>query len=190
MNHTAVSTSDDWGALSALPGNPLMWVLIGSELLVFGALLGGFAAVRVLDPAAFAADQARLDAIMGGLNTLVLVTSGLFAALAVRASHLGAAAAARGWLTGAMALGLVFLVVKVVEYAAKAEAGIGLETSAFFTLYYLTTGFHAAHVVMGLVLLTIALWRPAAGVTETVAAFWHMVDLVWVLIYPLVYLIQ
>ncbi|MFA7429707.1 MAG: cytochrome c oxidase subunit 3 family protein [Rhodospirillaceae bacterium] len=182
--------TDDWGVLSALPGNPLMWVLILSEMLVFGALLAGFAAVRLLDPTAHAAGQAALDPIMGGLNTLVLVTSGLFIALAVRSRVDGSVRGARLWSAGAMVLGVVFLIVKGVEYAAKAAEGITIETSGFFTLYYLTTGFHAAHVVMGLIVLGLVSWKCSVENMETGAAFWHMVDLVWVLIYPVVYLVR
>lgn len=187
LNETA---EDDWGILSSLPGNPLMWVLIVSELLVFGALLAGFAGIRLVDPATHADGQSALDPIVGGLNTLVLVTSGLFMALAVHARAGAEVLAARLWTFAAMAAGTVFLGVKVLEYADKAAAGIGLETSGFFTLYYLTTGFHAAHVVLGLVILALVSWKCSLENLETGAAFWHMVDLVWVLIYPVVYLIR
>jgi nitric oxide reductase NorE protein len=187
---TAATEEDDWGVLSALPGNPLMWVLILSEMLVFGALLGGFAATRLIDPQSYAAGQAALDPIMGGLNTLVLVSSGLFIALAVRARVDGSVRGARLWSAGAMGLGAVFLIVKGIEYADKAAAGIGVETSGFFTLYYLTTGFHAAHVIMGLIVLGLVSWKCSVENLETGAAFWHMVDLVWVLIYPVVYLVR
>ncbi|MGC2856545.1 cytochrome c oxidase subunit 3 family protein [Novispirillum sp. DQ9] len=191
---TSEADADDWGVLSSLPGNPLMWVLILSEILVFGALLAGFAGTRLIDPAAHAQGQAALDPILGGVNTLVLVTSGLFMALAVRARAQdhggGGLRPARLWAAAAMVLGAVFLAVKAVEYADKAAMGIGMETSGFFTLYYLTTGFHAAHVVMGLVVLALVSWRCSLENLETGAAFWHMVDLVWVLIYPVVYLIR
>jgi len=192
IDHAAPDDDDEggWGALSALPGNPIMWVLILSELLIFGAFLAGFAGARVLEPQVFADSQARLDRLAGGLNTLVLVTSGLCAALAVSARARDAVRAARLWTAGAGALGLVFLGVKVVEYADKAAAGIGLETNTFFTLYYLMTGFHALHVVMGLVILAIVAWKCSLENLETGAAFWHMVDLVWVLIYPVLYLIR
>lgn len=190
MNTAVETETDDWGALSALPGNPLMWVLILSEMLVFGALLAGFAAMHLIDPAGHAAGQAALDPIMGGLNTIVLVTSGLFIALAVRACVDGQIRPARLWSAAAMVLGVVFLAVKAVEYADKAALGIGMETSNFFTLYYLTTGFHAAHVIAGLVVLGLVSWKCTVENLETGAAFWHMIDLVWVLIYPVVYLIR
>ncbi|WP_019646509.1 cytochrome c oxidase subunit 3 family protein [Novispirillum itersonii] len=180
----------DWGALSALPGNPLMWILILSELAVFGAFLIGFTGARIADPGGFADSQALLSRVDGGLNTLVLITSGWMAALAGRASHDGRQRACRGWLLAALALGAVFLAVKAVEYSGKAALGIGLETNTFFTLYYLITGFHALHVVLGMVILGIGIWRPARDTVETGTAFWHMVDLIWVLVYPVIYLVR
>jgi len=89
-----------------------------------------------------------------------------------------------------MLLGLVFLGVKVVEYADKIGRGLTLTTNHFFELYYLMTGFHALHVVMGIVLLGILAWRASQENVETGAAFWHMVDLIWVMLFPVVYLIR
>lgn len=187
---TTSTDSADWGALSDLPGNPLMWILIISELLVFGAFFIGFAAARLFDPAVFAAGQATLDVRLGGLNTFVLVTSGWLAAKAVQRRILADAQASRPWLYGAMALGVVFLVVKGTEYADKAAHGYGLETNTFYTLFYLMTGFHALHVVMGLAILGIVAWKNSVDSLETGAAFWHMVDLVWLILFPLVYLLR
>jgi nitric oxide reductase NorE protein len=178
------------GALDELPGELIMWILIGSELLVFGGGLLGFLGARALDPDLFAAGQATLDRTAGALNTLVLVTSGFAAAMAVRAAGLGARAATRGWLAGAAALGAVFLVVKGREYAAHAAHGLGIETDAFFTLYYLLTGFHALHVAAGIVILGIVALRPTHANVETGAQFWHMVDMVWVLLFPVIYLLR
>ena len=90
---------------------------------------------------------------------------------------------------GAAALGGVFLALKSVEWFDLAGAGIGTETHAFFTFYYLLTGFHAAHVAAGIVLLALVAWRARTRETEAAVAFWHMVDLVWVLLYPVIYLV-
>ena len=176
--------------LAELPGDLMMWVLIVSELLVFGAGLAAFLAVRIGDPVGFAAAQDQLDRAAGGLNTAVLVTSGLCAALAVRLRALERRASARWWLAGAALLGLVFLWVKAIEYGDKIEAGIGTETHLFFTFYFLLTGFHAAHVVAGIVILILIAWRDSLGNLETGTAFWHMVDLVWVLLFPAIYLLR
>jgi len=179
-----------WGPLSALPGNPLMWVLILSEMLVFAAFFGMFAWLRAGEREVFDASQQLLDPVAGGLNTLVLLTSGLFAALASRAIAAGEVRRCRQWLGGAFALGVVFCVVKVVEYADKLGQGILPETNTFFTFYYLLTGFHFAHVLFGLGLIALVAWKVSHDNVETAAAFWHMVDLIWILLYPIIYLLR
>lgn len=171
-----------------LPGELMIWVLIISELVVFGAGLLALLATRLGDPAGFAEAQSHLHRVGAAVNTVVLVTSGYLAALAVR---LAAArpALARLLLILAAGLGAVFLAVKASEYADLFAQGIGTETHAFFTFSYLLTGFHAAHVLAGMVLLLLVAVRPAPRPVGVAAAFWHMVDLVWVLLVPVVYLL-
>ena len=178
------------GSVAGLPGHPMMWILIGSELLVFGAALIGFSGARLADPAGFARAQDHLDRLTGLLNVLVLLTSGLFAALAVHAASAGRLRAVRMHLALAGLLGMVFLGFKGVEYARDVAAGFGMESGTFFMLYYLITGFHALHVVLGIAILAIVAWWPTRTNVETGAAFWHMVDLVWVLVFPVVYLVR
>ncbi|KAA0584916.1 cytochrome c oxidase subunit 3 (plasmid) [Azospirillum oryzae] len=185
------------GGLAALPGNLMMWILIFSELAVFGAAFIGFAVARVLDPATFAAGQAHLNGTAGALNTMVLVTSGYLAARGVAAGRRGAVAQARRAMMMAAAVGSVFLAVKAMEYSATLGAGLTIDTDTFFTLYFLLTGFHALHVVLGIVILLLVSRSGPETMPETLienletgAAFWHMVDLVWVILYPLVYLIR
>jgi nitric oxide reductase NorE protein len=192
QNHdTAVATAqDDWGPLSSLPGNPLMWVLILSEMLVFAAFFALFAWQRVGEQAVFDASQQLLNPVIGGINTLVLLTSGLFAALAIQAIADGQVQRTRRLLAGAMVLGAVFCGVKIFEYATKISAGLTPETNTFFTYYYLLTAFHFAHVIFGLGLLGLACWRTNRVNVETVTAFWHMVDLIWIMLYPLLYLLR
>jgi nitric oxide reductase NorE protein len=182
--------ADGSGVLSELPGELMMWVLIVSELLVFGAALIACLAVRATDPTTFAADQAQLDQTAAAANTLALVTSGFFGAAAVRARAAGRRTTARYWLLGAGSLGIVFLLVKAFEYASKAALGIGIETSPFFTFYYLITGFHALHVVAGVLLLALVAWADSVRNMEAAVAFWHMVDLVWVLLLPIIYVLR
>ncbi len=192
-DHSPIETKasdDDWGVFGELPGDLMMWILIVSELLVFGAALIAFLGVRATDPAGFAADQALLDRTAGAINTVVLVTSGLCAALAVSARERNDRPTVRRWLLAASLLGGVFLLVKGLEYWHKAALGIGLETSPFFTFYYLITGFHAAHVVAGIVILGLVAVYDSTRNMETAATFWHMVDLVWVLLFPIIYLLR
>jgi len=179
-----------WGPLSALPGNPLMWVLIASELAVFGGALLGYAGARIRDPAGFAAAQDQLDRLAGTINTAALLTSGLFAALANVARKGGRRGGARALLGCAGALGVLFLAVKGVEYSRELAAGNDIDSSPFFTLYFLVTGFHALHVVAGLVIFALVARFDSPGNYETGTAFWHMVDLVWIVIFPCFYLLR
>ncbi len=181
--------SDRPGLLDELPGELMIWVLIGSELLVFGAGLLAFLGVRVADPAGFAQAQDQLDRVAGALNTIVLITSGGMAAMAVPAAE-RAPGRARAWLAGALGLGAVFMAVKWAEYAGHARHGIGIDSGDFFTFYYLLTGFHAAHVLAGMVVFALLIWRPQRTLVEAGAQFWHMVDLVWILLFPIVYLVR
>lgn len=181
---------DDWGPLSGLPGNPIMWLLIASELAVFGAVLVGFTAARIFETDVFMASQDHLDRLAGAINTMVLLTSGLFAALAVRFQIEGRGGRTRLLLMAAMALGLVFLGIKWNEYAAKFDAGISTDTDTFFMFFFLATGFHALHVVFGIVILAIVAWKNSVENVVTGVAFWHMVDLIWVILFPVIYLMR
>ncbi|MCP5036072.1 MAG: cytochrome c oxidase subunit 3 family protein [Rhodobacteraceae bacterium] len=181
--------SEPASVLDELPGELMIWVLIVSELLVFGAGLATFMALRVGDPEGFALSQDSLNRVAGAVNTIVLVTSGWAAAMAVRVVDENLRKT-RAWLGLSMALGIVFLVIKWAEYAEKARHGIGIETNDFFTFYYLLTGFHAMHVLAGLVIFALLIWKPARNTLEAGASFWHMVDLVWVLLFPIIYLVR
>ena len=175
---------------AGLPGHPMMWILIASELLAFGGALIAFSGARIADPRGFMAAQDHLDRLVGLLNVLVLITSGLFAALAVEATRTGLIARARAMLAVAGLFGLVFLAFKIREYGHHIADGFTIDSGAFFQLYYLITGFHALHVVLGLIILAIVAARPSVVNVETGAAFWHMVDLVWLLVFPVIYLVR
>ena len=175
--------------LDELPGDLMIWVLIVSELLIFGAGFAAFLSVRMTDPVGFAEAQTHLHRTGAALNTIVLISSGFLAALALKWRIAARRGAARLALIGAALLGLVFLIIKGMEYADKAAQGITYETHPFFMFYYLLTGFHAAHVIAGILVLLLVAWRDAPENIETGAAFWHMVDLVWVLLFPVVYLL-
>jgi nitric oxide reductase NorE protein len=188
MTHTP--QTEPPGLLDELPGDLMMWILIVSELLVFGAGLAAFLSVRITDPAGFAEAQDHLNRAAAGANTAILVTSGFLAARALRLRDAAKRAQARMMLVAAAVLGAAFLWIKTIEYRADAAAGITIDTNAFFTFYYLLTGFHAAHVIAGIVILLLVAWRDAPRNIEVGAAFWHMVDLVWVLLFPVIYLLR
>lgn len=178
----------DWGPLSGLPGNPMIWILIIGELAVFGALLLGFSVARALDSATFAASQLHLHRLLGGSNTIVLVTSGFLVAAAIWRRREGRDA--RLLLIGGMLLGVVFLAIKSIEYSQLFAAGFDIETNTFFQLYFLITGFHAAHIVLGLTIFGTVFFADSVENLETGAAFWHMLDMIWVMIYPIIYLVH
>lgn len=173
-----------------LPGNPLIWVLILSEVAAFTAALAGFAVARLLDPETFATGAAALNPLAGSANTAILLTSGLMAAWALDAARRGETSAARRLLVAAATIGAVFVAIKIAEYAGKAAIGLTVDTNAFFTLYYLVTGFHLAHVVFGVAVLLLVAAFPQEDNVETGVAFWHMVDLIWVMVFPVFYLLR
>lgn len=184
---SAEPDDDGWGPLSELSGHPMMWILIFSEMVAFGLMLIGFAVARPLNAAVFAAGQARLDPLLGGINTLVLVTSGWLAARAgLAATH----RRRRLMLLGAMSLGLVFVAVKLVEYSIAIDAGASIDSDTFSTLYFLLTGFHLLHVVLGIAILAIVAWHARPDEVEIGTSFWHMIDLIWLVMYPIIYLVR
>ncbi len=177
-----------WGVLEGLPGDPMIWVLVFSELAAFGLFLGAFVVARAVNPAVFASGQ--VDSNLAGLNTIVLVTSGWAAARGTAAARAGEPRSSRHWLLVAMGLGAAFVAIKLAEYGKEIGSGIGLETSPFFTLYFLLTGFHLLHVCLGIVILAVVCHRAEPFGVETGTAFWHMVDLVWVVMFPIIYLVR
>ena len=179
-----------------LPGEEGVWVFIGGDLVVFALFFVAFAIARMNDPALFETSQATLDRGLGLLNTLILLTSSWFVARAVakvRAGQLDA----RKYIFGAIALGLGFVVVKAVEYSAKISAGLTLNTNEFFIYYFMFTGIHLLHVLIGLgVLIFTASQFEQSGkmkggiaLIEGSGAFWHLVDLLWIVLFALFYLI-
>lgn len=181
---------ESWGVFDGLPGDPMMWVLIGSEFVAFGLLLGAFAVAHAVHPASFASGQAVLDARLAGLNTIVLVTSGWAAARGAAAARAARPRFARRFLLLAMALGASFIAIKLTEYRGEIAAGAVLDSSSFFTLYFLLTGFHLLHVALGIVIIAVVCRRVQPVHVETATAFWHMVDLVWVVMFPMLYLVR
>lgn len=179
----------DTSLIEELPGELLMWVLIISELLVFGAGLIAFMGIRLTDPAGFAEAQSHLYRTGAAFNTAVLVTSGFLAAQALHWRRTARRSAARLALIGSALLGVVFLIIKGIEYTGKAAQGITFETHPFFMFYYLLTGFHAAHVLAGVGILLLVAWRDDVRNIEAGAQFWHMVDLVWIMLFPVIYLL-
>lgn len=159
----------------------LLWILVWSELVVFGALLGAFLLIGLLDPPALAAFHRELDLPLAGVATATLLTSGFFAACAAsgRKPRRNLVLAALG--------GFAFCALKLTAFSHEMPV-LTTSESRLFELYLLITGFHLAHVVFVAILLLVVAWHPAPRPVETVATIWHLVDLVWLLILPVIYL--
>lgn len=163
----------------------ILWVLVWSELAAFGVLIAGFMVASFLHPESFSIAKLHLNGRLASFNTLVLITSGWLAAEAARASS----PAVRRWtLVGSASLGFLFAAVKLAEYRSELRYAGDATFNAFFELYFLITGFHFAHVVfIGLLMLIVAI-RPNKANVTMVTTVWHVVDIVWLVIFPVVYL--
>jgi nitric oxide reductase NorE protein len=178
------------------PGGILMWIIICIELLTYGMALVSFIYHGRLEPEVFHQSRMHLNTTFGTINTIFLLTSGLFMAAAVHEFKENNKSKSSLYFKLAMLGGLVFIIVKSIEYYQKIEAGFSLETNMFFTFYWLLTAFHLIHVVVGLVILgwinrgiTKENSETSVEDVEASAAFWHMCDLIWLLLFPVLYLI-
>lgn len=165
---------------------------------MFGIFFASYAFSRAYNVELFNTYQATLDRRAGMINTLLLIAGSFFVARAVAAIRIDNARAAARWLAWSLVAGSGFLVVKAIEYYAKFSAGINLSTNTFYMFYISLTFFHFMHVILGMVILA-ALWvntrrgRYSAASHDGLdsgASYWHMVDLVWIVLFPLVYLLK
>jgi len=194
---TAISDLDEPCA-AHLPGDPDVWIFIIAELLMFGAFFVTYVVYRAAEIDLFNASQLTLDRGLGFLNTLFLVTSSWAVAQAVTSARRNERRAVPRCLAMAIALAAAFVVVKAFEYLAKFGAGITLSTNTFYMFYFSFTMIHLLHVIGGMIILTV-LWSSARrgaynpGNTkglETGASYWHMVDLLWIFLFSLLYLLR
>jgi nitric oxide reductase NorE protein len=181
-----------------VPGEAGVWVLILGDMFAFSAFFAVFLVHRAQNVALFGASQATLERRFGLLNTALLLTSSLFVARAVIAARTGARRHAARLLLLALACGGGFVLSKAFEWGGKIAAGITLNTNEFYSFYYMFTGIHLLHVLVGMGVLMYLLARSRRGdpgaayvaVMEGGGAFWHMVDLIWVVLFALFYLLR
>lgn len=181
-----------------LPGDLAIWFFIMAELLVFGVFFIVYVFVRSNNIELFNTYQLELHRIAGVINTMALITSSYFVALSVHAIKNDDTKRTARMLLLALAMGAVFVVVKMWEYSHVFGAGIHLSTNTFYTFYISLTFFHFMHVMMGMVILGALYHFVRQGKysakdhigMETGASYWHMVDLVWIVLFPLVYVIR
>jgi nitric oxide reductase NorE protein len=198
--HTAETEQPPAGLVDdrRLSGDITMWFVIVLEMLTFGLLFVVYAVAKAKDPSTFRTGQSSLDLRLGAINTVILLTGSWCAARGVHALRSSRVNAGARWLWGAAALGTGFLLVKGFEYQQKLRAGYDLDTDDFWMFYYLLTGFHFMHVAAAvLIVAAVAFlvprrqWKATDTQSpETAAVFWHMVDLLWVVLFPLVYVLR
>ena len=219
-----------------------MWVFLLTEILFFGGLFMAYTLYRIWYFDAFSAASSSLGLGLGGFNTAVLIGSSLTMAFAVRSAQTNARRATVNWLLATIALGGVFLGVKVIEYKDKfdhhhvpgpsfvweapghsggqaegrasdehttsvpaeatvatvADAELQRQTQIFFSLYFTMTGLHALHMVVGIAILAVIAWMAYRGYfdshyytpVEMTGLYWHFVDIVWIFLFPLLYLVE
>jgi cytochrome c oxidase subunit 3 len=186
-----------------------MWLFLAQEVMFFGGLFLTYVVYRTAFPEAFHAASHELDIKLGAFNTLVLITSSLTMALSVHAAQVSKRGMLIVNLILTLVLGSVFLGVKVVEYAAKFEHHLvpgpnfhfhgpdPINAQLFFSLYFAMTGLHALHMIIGAGLLLVLIVRSWQGMfnryyytpVEMVGLYWHFVDLIWIFLFPLLYLL-
>jgi cytochrome c oxidase subunit 3 len=188
-----------------------MWAFLITEVMFFGALFTAYAVYKFMYPEAFMVASSHLNWQLGGINTLVLIVSSLTMALAIRGAQTGKNGQIIFNVLLTMAFGATFLVVKYFEYAEKWHLNLlpgpsfdyaafgehGPQARIFFSLYFAMTGLHAFHMIVGLVIMTWVLVKARqrhftperyAGI-EISGLYWHFVDLVWIFLFPLLYLL-
>ncbi|MCB0327739.1 MAG: cytochrome c oxidase subunit 3 family protein [Bdellovibrionales bacterium] len=186
-----------------------MWVFLLTEILLFGGVFVAYAVFRVWYPDMFYNAHKALDVTMGTVNTAVLIVSSLTVALGIREIQLGRQKQCTRYLLATIVLACVFLVIKYFEYAHKIHLGqlpgkfytfdgiAGTNPHVFFSIYFLLTGIHAFHILIGISLLTWVMIKNMKGhfsaqyftPVEITGLYWHLVDLIWIFLFPLLYLI-
>src|SRR5690606_8702247 len=186
-----------------------MWVFLVTEILFFGGMFLVYLVYRMLHPEAWLLGSNHLDVAMGAINTVVLLCSSLTMVLAVRAAQLGSRQGQVIRLVLTIVVGLTFLVVKYFEYAEKFEHHLvpgpnfdmtlpqAAQQQLFFSIYFMMTGIHAIHMIIGIGLMLVILWMAWRGrfspdyygPLEVSGLYWHFVDVVWIFLFPLLYLL-
>ncbi len=186
-----------------------MWLFLGTEVLLFAGLFLGYTVYRWLYPQTFHLASRHLDLSLGTLNTVILITSSFTVVLGYNAIQRGNSKACVRWLAVTILCALGFLVVKSFEYRHKFHEGMlpgkfysyeGLQlpgANIFYAVYFLATGLHAFHVIVGMSILAWVMFRVKKGLynaeyhvpVELGGLYWHLVDLIWIFLFPLLYLI-
>ena len=194
----ASSIEIDHEAKNYLPGEIGVWVFILGDMMMFALLFIVFIYYRGQDVSLFSASQTTLNQAYGAFNTLLMLSSSWFVALAIHSARKNLGTMGARFFVLAFSCGLAFVVVKIFEYGENFRAGITITTNDFYMYYFMLTGIHLIHVLIGLGVLTF-LWSTSRsavlderdiGVLESGACFWHMVDILWIVLFALFYLMR
>lgn len=181
-----------------VPGEAGVWVFIIGDMMSFSLLFLLFLYYRSFDIPAFTASQDLLNLNFGAINTILLLTSSWFVALGLGAARRAKPQASARLFLLALLCAVGFALVKYVEWGEKIRAGIVLTSNDFFMYYYLLTGIHFLHLIVGMGVLVFLIMKARAGhhavsdvrIYESGGAYWHMVDLLWIVLFPLLYLVR
>lgn len=181
-----------------MPGEPGLWILLFGDMLLFTVLFAVYLHQRSKDPDLFARAQETLNRTLGAANTLVLLTSSILVVIATHAMRRHLNQLASRITIGALLIGSLFVLIKVFEYYEKIANGVTPNTNQFFMYYWTLTGLHLLHVIIGLGILgalSVLARKPQPSRTHIIffecgACFWHVVDLLWIMIFPLIFLVR
>jgi nitric oxide reductase NorE protein len=181
-----------------VPGETGIWVFIFGDMTIFAIMFATYLFYRGKDVGLFDASQLKLNPNFGLVNTVLLLTGSLLVVLAVGCVRSGSHRPARPLLLGAIGCGAAFSVLKIVEYSTKLDAGITPQTNQFFMFYFVLTGLHWFHLAIGLAVLSYMYFSARRNVLdirqfvwfEGGGCYWHMVDLLWIVLFPLLYLVN
>ena len=194
-----MATTPGNAASASQPGDSGVWFFILADMTGFAVFFLVFMLGRAADPTTYEASRTALDLRFGLANTLILLTSGAFIAQATREAQRHNWAKARLYLILTLASGLPFAVSKILEWKGKVDHGIGLTTNEFFTYYFVFTGIHFLHFVVGVAVLIVLMATTARSDKslavrlrwiEAGGAYWHMVDLLWIVLFAMLYLMR
>ena len=205
MSHTAEHSHDHGGHVHHIDPKLEysmskfgMWLFLGTEILLFGGLFAAYAIYRAKYPEMFHEQHKELNVTIGAINTIILIFSSMTMAMAVTGIQRGKKNLVSILLLITIICGIAFGVNKYFEYGHKFEHHIGPGTSIFFALYFMMTGLHMIHVFIGLAILVVLLVLNMKGKfsaqyntpIEVGGLYWHLVDLIWIYLFPLLYLIS
>lgn len=181
-----------------IPGSMAIWFAILAEMSEFAIMFVVYFLAKVHNPELFYEGPTRLNTLAGTTNTLIMLTSSFFVVRAVMAIRNNKPKQSANWLWGAVACGVAYLIIKVIEYQWNTAQGLATETNIFYGVYYYVTFNHFLHVGWGSAGLIWVIYRINTGIYTSneheglinMAVYWHMIDLAWITIFPLLYVIR